>query len=151
MSQVEKRLQDMGVVLPACPAPIAAYVPAKVVGGFIYVSGQTPMMDGELKYKGSVGGSVSVEDGYAAARLCTVRIISALKSVAELDKLEIVKVTGYVNSVEGFGEQPQVINGASDLLEAAFLEHGKHARAALGVSGLPGGASVEVELIAALR
>lgn len=150
MSQVEKRLEAMGIILPECPKPVAAYVPAMKVNGFIYASGQTPIIDGELKYKGKVGVDLTIEEGYEAAKICAIRLISEIKSVVgDLDKVkQIVKVNGYINSVGDFGRQPAVLNGASELIEAVFKEKGKHARAAIGVATLPDDAAVEVELIA---
>ena len=120
------------------------------MNGFIYASGQTPIIEGELKFKGKVGKDLTVEEGYEAAKICAIRLISEIKSVVgDLDKVErIVKVNGYINSVGDFGSQPAVLNGASELLEAAFGEKGKHARAAIGVATLPDDAAVEVELIA---
>jgi enamine deaminase RidA (YjgF/YER057c/UK114 family) len=152
MSAVEQKLKELGYTLPECPKPVAAYVPAAEANGFVYVSGQLPMEGGEIKYKGKVGAAVSEAEGYAAAKLCALRMISALQAaVGDLDRVRrIVKVTGYVNSAEGFANQPAVINGASELLQAVFGEKGMHARAAVGVAGLPGGAAVEVELIAAI-
>lgn len=153
MSQVEIRLKQMGLEVPECPKPVAAYVPAVMINGFVYASGQTSIVDGVLKYKGKVGKEVSKEDAYEAAKICALRLISELKSVVgDLDRVErIVKVNGYVNSDGDFGGQPFVINGASELLEAVFGEKGKHARAAIGVSTLPDNASVEIELVAAVK
>lgn len=148
-SQVEERLNQLDVVLPPTPKPVAAYLPAVEAGGFIYVSGQIPLVDDKLAYVGKVGRDLSITEGYEAAKICAIRCISALKSVVEdLDGVVIIKVTGYVNSAEGFTDQPKVINGASELLEQVFGDGGRHARAAVGVAGLPGGAAVEVELIA---
>jgi len=153
MSQVEMRLEEMGLKVPECPKPVAAYVPAVMINGFVYASGQTPIVDGVLKYKGKAGKEVSKEEAYEAAKICALRLISEIKSVVgDLDRVErIVKVNGYVNSTGDFGSQPFVINGASELLQAAFGEKGKHARAAIGVSTLPDDAVVEVELIAAVK
>ena len=153
MSQVEMRLKEMGLTLPECPKPVAAYVPAVLINGFIYASGQTPIVDDVLKYKGKVGRELSIEEGYEAAKICALRLISEIKFViGDLDQVErIVKVNGYVNSTGDFSSQPAVINGASELLEVVFAEKGKHARAAIGVSSLPCDAAVEIELIAAVR
>ena len=153
MSQIEQRLKELGYELPECPAPMAAYVPAVLINGFVYVSGQTPLVDGVLKYKGKVGIDVSEEQAYESARICALRMIAALKfAVGDLDRVErIVKVTGFVNSTGDFGNQPKVINGASEFLEKVFGEKGKHARSAVGTSSLPMDTPVEVEMIAAVK
>lgn len=149
-SKVEERLAHAGITLPACPVPVASYVPARKVGGLIYASGQCSIVDGALLYGGKLGRDVSDEDGYQSARIAAVRCISAMAAVADLDKLSIVKVNGSVNSYGDYSNQASVVNGASELLLLAFGEKGKHARAALGVAALPLNASVEIEIIAAL-
>lgn len=112
-----------------------------------------PVAGGALKFKGKLGREISLEDGYQAARLCAVNCLGALAGIlGTLDRVEqIVKVTGFVASAEGFTDQPKVVNGASELLEAVFGEKGKHARSAVGVAELPLGAPVEVEIIARFR
>lgn len=153
MGQIDERLKDLQIELPPCPKPVAAYVPAVIASDFVFASGQTPIEGNELVYKGKVGSDLSVREGYEAAKICAVRCLSELKAtVGDLDRIEqIVKVNGYVNSTGDFAEQPRVINGASELLEQVFGEKGKHARAAIGVSTLPGNAAVEVELIAKIK
>jgi enamine deaminase RidA (YjgF/YER057c/UK114 family) len=149
----EENLKRLGLELPPCPIPVGSYVPASEASGFVFVSGHTPNVDDNPAYYGQVGKDISVEEATRAAELCALRCLSALRSiVGSLDRVEsILKVTGYVNSWPGFGEQPKVINGASLLLEKVFGENGKHARAAIGVAGLPGNAAVEVELVAYVR
>ncbi|MBE3588743.1 MAG: RidA family protein [Thermoanaerobacteraceae bacterium] len=149
----EARLKELGIELPAVPRPVASYVPAVKTGRFVFTSGQIPFVNGELRYKGKVGGGLSEEDGYQAARVCVLNCLSAIKQVAgSLDNIErIVKVTGFVNSAPGFNRQPFVINGASDLLGEIFGEAGYHARSAVGVNELPLDAAVEVELIVKLK
>ena len=153
MSLVEQKLKELNLELPPCPEPVGAYVPGVVHGDLVFVSGQTPIKDDTLVFKGKVGKDLSVEEGYKAAKLSVLRCLSELKAtVSDLDKVEgILKLTGFVNSTGDFEEQPQVINGASDLLLKIFGEKGKHARAAIGVSTLPGNAAVEVELIAKIK
>ncbi|MFZ5924594.1 MAG: RidA family protein [Bacillota bacterium] len=153
VSVVEERLERLGLKLPPCPEPVAAYVPAVQASGFVFVSGQTPIIDDKPVYCGKVGAELSVEEGYEAAKICALRCLAELKSViGNLDRVErIVKVTGYVNSAPGLGDQPKVVNGASELLEKVFGEKGKHSRAAIGVAELPGGGSVEIELIAFVK
>ena len=130
-------------------APQAAYVPAVRTGGYVYVSGQLPMVDGKLRATGKVGGSVSAADAAALARICALNAIAAAAAAAGgLDAItRVVKVTGFVASVPEFTGQPQVINGASELLIEVFGEAGRHARSAVGLAVLPLDSPVEVELI----
>lgn len=149
----EAKLKELGIELPATPKPVAAYVPAVQVDNYVYTSGQIPFVNGELKYKGKVGGQVSETEGYEAAKVCAVNCLSAVKGiVGSLDKIEkIVKVTGFVNSAAGFSAQPKVINGASELFGQIFGDAGSHARSAVGVSELPLDAPVEVEIIVKIK
>lgn len=149
MSQVEKRLAEIGITLPTVPVPLAAYVPGVQNGNMVYTSGQLPMENGILKYKGRLGETIQTQDGYDAARQCAVNCLGVVKSlIGDLDRVErVIKVTGFVNSTADFTEQPKVINGASELLEAAFGSIGSHARSAVGVASLPLGAACEVEII----
>ena len=148
MTAVEKRLLDNGYKIPECPVPIASYVPARVEGKYVYLSGQTSWVDGKLLYTGKVGRDLTLEEGYESAKYAELRCISELRSVADLDKVTIVKLNGYVNCDPEYTAQPKVVNGASDLFTLAFGDKGKHARAAIGVGSLPDGASVEIEAIA---
>lgn len=149
MSAVEQRLADLGHVLPALVPPIAAYVPAVTAGPFVYTSGQLPMRDGSLLATGKVGAAVLPEEAKELAAVCALNALAAIKSViGELDRIvRVVKVVGFVASDPEFSGQPAVINGASELLVAAFGEAGRHARSAVGVAVLPLDAPVEVELI----
>ena len=150
MGRVEERIKELGYEIPECPTPVAAYVvAAPAVEGLLFVSGQTAVVDGKEKYIGVVGKEISVEEAYDAARFAALRLIAEVKAViGDLDRVErIVKVNGYVNAVPGFGQQPKVINGASELFEAVFEEKGKHARCAIGVGSLPSNAPVEVEMV----
>ncbi len=149
----EKRLQELGLIIPEAPKPLAAYVPAVKTGNYIYTAGQIPFVQGAVKYAGKVGKDLTEEEAYEAARICAINCLSAIKSITgSLDKVErIVKVTGFVNSAEGFTMQPKVVNGASDLLAAVFGAKGEHARSAVGVSELPLNAAVEVEVIAEVK
>lgn len=151
MSKVEERLKEMGLELPECPAPVASYVVATQSEDLIFVSGQTAWVDGKQVYLGKVGREVSYEEAYESAKLCALRCISELKTVADLDKVKILKVLGFVNADPEYQDHPKVMNGASELLEKAFLENGKHARSAIGIGSLPGNASVEVELVATVQ
>lgn len=154
MNIIESRIQELGYVLPDCPTPVGAYVPAvKIEGGLVYVSGQTAIVDGKQKYVGVVGKDVSLQEGYDAARICAIRLLSEVKyAIGDLDRIgKIVKVNGYVNAIQGFKQHPKVINGASEFLELVFKENGKHARAAIGVASLPDNAPVEVEMVVSYK
>ncbi|MEW6031368.1 MAG: RidA family protein [Bacillota bacterium] len=153
MTQIAKRLKELGIDLPEVPRPVAAYVPAVRSGSHVYVSGQLPLVDGKPVVTGKVGGDVSVEKAREAARVCAVNALAALASVVgDLDQVSrIVKVTGFVASAPGFTGQPAVVNGASELLREVFGSAGEHARAAVGVAELPLGVPVEVEMIAEVR
>jgi enamine deaminase RidA (YjgF/YER057c/UK114 family) len=153
MGEIESRIEELGLTLPPCPTPVAAYVPAVEIAGFVYASGQTPILDGKLMFKGKLGRDVSIEEGYEAARLAALRVISELKAtVGDLDRVgRIVKVTGYVNSADNFGDQPKVVNGASELIRDIFGKKGEHARVAFGVAALPDDAAVEIDLIAYVK
>jgi enamine deaminase RidA (YjgF/YER057c/UK114 family) len=149
----EHRLKELGVVLPEVAAPVAAYIQAVQVDKLVYTSGQIPFVKGQLIYKGVVGKDLTLEEGYEAARVCVLNALAAVKSLAgSIDNIErIIRLTGYVNSVDGFTDQPKVMNGASELLLQVFGEDGRHARSAIGVNTLPLGAAVEVELIVKLK
>ena len=153
MSGAADRLAALGLTLPPVTAPVAAYVPALRTGPYVYVSGQLPVVDGKLPAVGKVGAEVSAEDAAVMARTCALNALAAAASAAGgLEAIRrIVKVTGFVASAPGFVGQPQVINGASELLIEVFGEEGKHARSAVGVAELPLNAPVEVELIAEVR
>ena len=153
MGKVEEKLKAMGLELPAALAPLAKYVPAKVVGDMVYCSGQLPMKGGALLHTGKVGAEVSVEEGCQCARLCALNALAAVRSVAgSLDRLaEVVQVRGYVNCAPDFDRQPEVINGASEFLVEVFGDAGRHTRVAVGVAALPRNAPVEVDLIVRLE
>ncbi len=150
MSKIEARLAELGLTLPEAGAPIANYVPFTVSGKIIYVSGQVPRKDGKIHPVGHLGADVSIEDAKKAAEQCFLSIMAHAKVAAggDLDRIaRVLRVTGYVNSTADFTDQPSVINGASDCAVAVFGEAGRHARSAIGVGSLPGGAAVEVEAI----
>ena len=153
MTDPVERLAALGLTLPPVAAPGGAYVPAVRAGQFIYTAGQIPTVDGKLLAVGKVGGEVSVSDAAGLARTCALNALAAAAAAAGgLAAIRrIVKVTGFVASAPGFTGQPQVVNGASELLIDVFGEEGRHARSAVGVAELPLGAPVEVELIAEVR
>lgn len=149
---IDKKLAELGIALPEPAVPLAAYVPVVVHGGLAHVSGQLPMIDGELVV-GRLGDSVTVERGMEAARACGLMILAQLEAkIGSLDKVEqVVKLCGFVNSTSDFTDQPKVVNGASELMAAVFGDAGAHARSAVGVANLPLGVAVEVDAIFAVR
>ena len=149
MATPEERIGELGLELPEVVAPLASYVPTARTGSLVYTAGQLPMVKGELPVTGKVGAEVTPEQAAELARTCALNAIAAIKAeVGDLSKVKrIVKVVGFVASTPDFYGQPQVINGASDLLGEVFGDAGRHARSAVGVSVLPRNAPVEVELI----
>ena len=149
---VEERLRNLGYELPAVPRPAGSYVPATRAGSLLFTAGQIPFKEGKLPYTGKVGQDVYVEEAKEAARLCALNALAAINAeVGSLDSVSrIVKITGYVASAPGFNDQPEVMNGASDLIGELFGEKGLHARSAVGVAELPLNAPVEVEFIVEL-
>lgn len=150
---VETRLAELGLTLPPVAAPVAAYVPALVQGELVHTSGQLPFQDGQLPATGKVGADVDPDQAAGLAAVCAVNALAAVKSViGDLDRVEqVVKVVGFVASDPSFTGQPQVINGASELLGTVFGEAGAHARSAVGVAVLPLDAPVEVEITVRFR
>jgi enamine deaminase RidA (YjgF/YER057c/UK114 family) len=150
VSTPQARLAGLGLVLPPVAAPVAAYVPAVRTGSYVYTAGQLPLAEGKLLATGKVGAQISAEEAARLARTCALNGLAAVASVAGgLSAIRrIVKVTGFVASSPGFTGQPQVLNGASELLLEVLGEAGRHARSAVGVAELPLDAPVEVELIA---
>ena len=148
----EARLRELGHELPEVPEPAGAYVPATRTGTLIFTAGQLPFEGGELHKTGKVGDAVSLEEAREAARLCALNALAAAAAEAGgLNRIgRIVKVTGFVASAPDFNRQPQVIDGASELIGELFGEAGLHARSAVGVAELPLDAPVEVELVAEL-
>jgi enamine deaminase RidA (YjgF/YER057c/UK114 family) len=151
MGQIDRRLAELGIVLPVPAKPVANYVGWVKTGNLVFTSGQVTLSDGKLLYQGKVGADISLEDAQKAARLCAINIISQLRDACggDLDRVvRVVKVVGFVNAVPDFADQPKVVNGASDLLVEVFGERGKHARSAVGAGSLPLNVAVEVEAIA---
>jgi enamine deaminase RidA (YjgF/YER057c/UK114 family) len=147
---VEARLKELNIVLPTPPSPVASYVPYVVSGKNVFISGQVTFAPDGLKYVGTVGKELSLEDGKAAARLCGLNVIAQAKAACggDLERVKrIVKVTVVVNAVSGFTQHPEVANGASDLFVEVFGEAGRHARAAVGAGSLPRNVATEVEAI----
>ncbi len=153
MAKIEKRLAQLGITLPPAPAPMGAYVPALTVGKLVFVSGQLPREGDRMAVKGKLDTEVSLEEGKRGARLAGLNCIAVLKAeVGDLDRVQrIVRLTGHVASVPGFLRQPEVMNGASELMVEVFGERGKHTRMTLGVPVLPGDAVIAVEMIAEIE
>ena len=146
---IEARLKELGITVPVAAPPLASYVPTVQTGSLLFVSGQVTLKEGKREFVGKLGRDFATEQGAQAARLCALNIVAQLKAaLGDLDRVRrIVKLTGFVNAVPDFAEQPQVVNGASDLLAEIFGEAGRHARSAVGVGSLPRGVACEVEAI----
>ena len=147
---IDSRLAELGIELPEATAPVANYVPYALSGNTVYISGQVPILGGEFKYTGKLGGDVSIDDGYQAARLCALNVIAQGKAACggDLDRVvRCLKLGGFVNSTPDFGDQPKIINGASDLMVEVFEDKGRHARFAVSAASLPFNVAVEVDAV----
>ncbi len=147
MSVIEDKLAELGVTLPDAPAPAANYVPYVIAGDMVYVSGQISA-NAEGMIKGKLGDDMDAEAGAAAAQTCAISLLAQLKAACggDIDKLvRVVKLVGFVNSTADFGDQPKVVNGASDFMVAALGDKGRHARSAVSAASLPFGVAVEIE------
>ncbi len=148
--QIEKRLAELGITLPEPAAPVANYVPFVQYADLVSISGQIPIENGKPAFLGIVGADVSLEDACSAARLCAINLIAQMKAVCDgnLDRVQrVVKLGGFVNGINGFAQQPQVINAASDLMVDVFGDKGRHSRSAVGVNGLPLNVPVEIDAL----
>ena len=147
-STVQDRLRALNITLPEAPMPVANYVPFQIAGDLVFVSGQLPIRDGAVVAVGKVGEALSWEQGRDAARLCMINIIAQMNRACDgdLDRIaQCIRIGGFVNCIDGYADQPKVINGASDLVVEILGDAGRHARAAVGVNALPLNAAVEVE------
>ncbi len=153
MTGVNERLEELGIKLPVPPDPLGAYVPAIRSGHLLYISGQLPLRDGNLTFKGKVGTEVTQEEAYQAARVASINALAAIaKELGGFEKLKrIIKLTGYIASAQGFNSQAAVVNGASDFFFEVLGDSGKHARVAVGVSELPADSPVEIEVVAEIE
>ncbi len=148
---IEARLQELGLEVPVAAAPVANYVGWVRSGTQVFVSGQITLKDGKPQYLGKLGAEIDVDIGRAAAELCAINIVAQLKQACNGDLgrvTRIVRLGGYVNSTPDFVQQPQVINGASDLMVAIFGDKGHHSRVAVSVASLPLGVAVEIDCVA---
>jgi enamine deaminase RidA (YjgF/YER057c/UK114 family) len=152
--KIEGRLADLKVALPQAAAPVANYVPAVRSGDLLFIAGQICQWNGERRFMGKLGGEISLEQGQEAARLCALNILAQAKAAlgGDLDRiLRCVRLGAFVNCTADFTQQPQVANGASNLMVELLGDAGRHARAAVGVNALPGGVAVEVDAIFEVR
>ncbi len=147
--EIEARLANMGLTLPAAPAAVANYAPTLMAGDLLFVSGQIAKAADGTVITGAVGQDVTIEVGQQAARLCALNILAQTKAaLGTLDRIaQIMRLTGFVNSGAGFADHPKVINGASDLMVEVLGDKGRHTRAAVGASGLPANTAVEIDAI----
>lgn len=145
---IDEKLQSLGITLPIPPAPAGSYIPVVVSGNTVFVSGQIPLVDGKVVYKGKVTDE-NMDDAKKSAKICAVNILAQLKrELGSLDKIsKIIKLSGFVNSVPEFTKHPLVINAASDMLFELFGERGQHARVAMGVASLPLGSMTEIDAV----
>jgi enamine deaminase RidA (YjgF/YER057c/UK114 family) len=145
----EQKLKELGIILPESPKPLANYVRAVRTGNLLFVSGHGPYNDGKTLISGKLGKEVTIEEGYKTARNVALNCLASIRAaLGSLDKVKrVVKLLGMVNCAEDFKDQPQVINGASDLLVEIFGEAGRHARSAVGMQALPNQIPVEIEMI----
>jgi enamine deaminase RidA (YjgF/YER057c/UK114 family) len=151
--EIETRLKQLGLTLPEPPSPVGAYLLARQVGDLLFLSGTTCYTPEGLLFKGRLGTELTLNQGTMAARQTMLNLLSAAKTaLGDLDRVEyVIKLNGYVNSSPDFYRQPEVINGASDLLEQVYGERGKHARTTIGVNVLPGNIPVEIEMVLKVR
>jgi enamine deaminase RidA (YjgF/YER057c/UK114 family) len=147
--RVDKRLAELGITLPQPAAAVANYVPFVQAGSLLFVSGQLPLEAGRLVVSGHLGGGLTVEDGYRAARLCGLNLLAQARAAAggDLDRVRLVRLTAFVACTADFTDQPKVVNGASDLMAEVLGEAGRHARVAVGAPSLPLDAAVEIEAV----
>jgi enamine deaminase RidA (YjgF/YER057c/UK114 family) len=146
--RIEARLKELNIELPRPAAPWANYVPFTISGNIVFISGQICEWNGERRFVGKLGAAISIADGQAAARLCALNILAHLRAACggDLDRVRrVLRLGGFVNCTPEFTDMPQIINGASELMVEVFGDIGRHARAAVGMSSLPGGLAVEVE------
>jgi enamine deaminase RidA (YjgF/YER057c/UK114 family) len=150
---IEKRLLELGLELPEAPASVGSYIPVRTWGNVVFTSGHVASISCQRRHLGKVGKEVSLEEGVLSARDACLNCLASLKKgLGTLDLVDrVIKVVGYVNSAPGFTQQPQVVDGASDLLVELWGEYGRHARSAIGVAELPVNASVELELIVGIK
>ena len=154
MSAAETKLQSLGITLPEAPMPAANYVPYVITGDLVFISGQLPLVDGKMAHAGHVGKDVTTQEAAEQARICAINLIAQLKAACggDLERVEqVVKLGGFVACTNDFSDQPEVINGASNLMVEVFGDAGRHARFAVGSNALPRGTCVEIEGLFRIR
>ena len=147
---LDKKISDLGIILPDAKAPVGNYLATKIIGKLLYISGQISIDENGKLIKGKVGKDLTIEQGYLAAKRCGLSILAQARKACDSDLSKIkscIKLTGFVNSIDAFTDQPKVINGASDLMVEIFSDAGMHTRAAVSCNSLPLGVSVEVDAI----
>ena len=147
---IENKLKELNIELPNAPDPVGAYVAFKKIGNLLFISGQLPISSDGKIIKGKIGADLNLEDGQKASKLCVINILAQVKKAlnGDLNKVKnCIKITGFVNSINDFKDQPKVINPASETLSSVFGVNGKHARAAISANSLPLGAAVEIDAI----
>ena len=152
--RIEARLNELGIELPQAAAPVANYVPAVRSSDLLFVAGQICQWNGERRFVGKLGRDISLEEGQQAARLCALNILAQVKAAigGDLDRiLRCVRLGAFIQCTDDFKQQPQVANGASDVMVEVLGDAGRHARAAVGVNALPGGVAVEVDAVFEVR
>lgn len=150
MSKYEESLSKLGLTIPEPGIPVANFVPYVIQGNTVFISGQIPMRDGQISHVGRLGESLTVEEGQQAAQICALNVLAMIRHACggDLDKVvRCVRLGGFINSTPEFTAQPEVMNGASDLIVTVLGERGRHARAAVGVNTLPRGVAVEVDAV----
>jgi enamine deaminase RidA (YjgF/YER057c/UK114 family) len=153
MESIERRLEQLGIVLPPVPKPMANYVTSCLTGDLLFLAGQGPRLADGSWHSGKLGNDVTVEEAYKHARIVGIRMLAVAKdALGTLDRVaQVVKLTGFVNCTPDFTQPPKVINGCSDLMVEVFGDAGRHARSAVGVASLPEGITVEIEGIFRIR
>lgn len=150
MNKYEQVIAELGLTIPEPAIPVANFIPYVITGKLVYISGQIPLQAGQASFIGKLGLDFTVEDGQEAARTCALQVLALIRHACDGDLSKVVRCVrlgGFINSTPEFTNQPQVMNGASDLIVSVFGEQGRHARAAVGVSSLPAGVAVEVDAI----
>ena len=147
--KIEGKIKELGLILPLPPKPVGSYTPVSISNNIIYTSGIIPVENGKLNYQGRFASDFSVEQGLSIAQICILNALSAVKNaIGDLDKIKkIIKLNGFIRSERDFSDQPKVLDGASDMLVNIWGDKGRHARSAIGVSELPLGSPIELELI----
>ena len=150
MNKYEETLATLGLSIPEPTLPVANFVPYTITGSLVYISGQIPIQDGQISFVGKLGRDFSVEQGREAAQICALHVLAMIRHACEgnLDRVvRCVRLGGFINSTPEFSKQPEVMNGASDLIVSLFGDRGRHARAAVGVNSLPRNVAVEVDAV----